>query len=348
MSDQGQLHAPTFGKVPPELMHDMGITDGAVRLYAHMHWRYGSNHDNHEGQTSMAKYLGVSEVTIRSRIAELEAANWIVAIDRGFDKKSGNFSTCFYHVFVVQSECIEFRQEYVLKEGETLFEQPLPLERKLRKGKGGNSKNLPTHANSGYVGQPNSGYVGGANSSSDGHANSGYAYPDSSDPDSIHPDNTNTVAAKAAPVSKSLPPLTIVPKPEFVPKKKLKSIDRDGLLGYWQEHNSDLEALRIATGMKVDMVYAENMPDSVLREYVGLYIDVRRACIGVERYGLLVAKARKKFHWKDDMVLKCADISVTIPEFLMSYPPEIKQAPKSTEPDPLAGVIPAIPGVKVS
>lgn len=348
MSDQGQLHAPTFGKVPPELMHDMGITDGAVRLYAHMHWRYGSNHDNHEGQQSMAEYLGVSEVTVRSRVAELEAADWIIAIDRGFNRKSGNFSTYFYHVFVVQSECVDFREEYIPQEGETLFEKPLPLERKLRKGKGGNPKNLPNHANSSSDGHANSGYVGGHNSGYVGHANSGYDYPDSSNPDSTNPDNTNTVAAKAAPVSKKLPPLTIVPKPEFVPKKKLKSIDRDGLLGYWQEHNSDLEALRVATGMDIGIVYPENMPDATLREYVGLYIDIRQACIGVERYGLLVTKSRKKFHWKTDTVLKCSDISATIPEFLMSYPPEIKQAPKSNEPDPLAGVIPALPGVKVS
>ncbi len=74
--EDGQLHqrSRNYGKVPHAIMHDLKLTDGAVRLYAHMHWRYGSNHQNFEGRRSMAQMLGVSERTISNRTRELEAA----------------------------------------------------------------------------------------------------------------------------------------------------------------------------------------------------------------------------------------------------------------------------------
>lgn len=195
MTEQGKVHGSTFGKVPPELMHDQSITDGAVRLYAHMHWRYGQNHQNFEGQRSMAKYLSVSTTTIRKRIEELEAKDWVVTITREYNRKTGNFSTPFYHVFVSQLDCKEFRETYVLQEGEVLYEQPLPLERKSRKGVGGKSSNLPNRANSSSHGHDNSSYNGGTNSSSHGQANSSSHYPESMYPDSGNPESIKEKAA---------------------------------------------------------------------------------------------------------------------------------------------------------
>jgi hypothetical protein len=188
MTEQGKVHGSTFGKVPPELMHDQSITDGAVRLYAHMHWRYGQNHQNFEGQRSMAKYLSVSTTTIRKRIEELEAKDWVVTITREYNRKTGNFSTPFYHVFVSQPDCKDFRETYVLQEGEVLYEQPIPLERKSRKGVGGKSSNLPNRANSSSHGHDNSSYNGGTNSGSHGQANSSSHYPESVYPDSSNPE----------------------------------------------------------------------------------------------------------------------------------------------------------------
>lgn len=194
MNEQGKVHSTTFGKVPPELMHDQSITDGAVRLYAHMHWRYGQNQQNFEGQRSMAVYLSVSTATIRNRIEELESKDWVVTINREFNKKTGNFSTPFYHVFVSQVECKEFRETYELQEGEILHEQPTPLERKSRKGVGGKPSNL-NRANSSLGGRANSSSHGGNNSSLHGRANSSSHYPDSVYPDSSHPEPIKEIAA---------------------------------------------------------------------------------------------------------------------------------------------------------
>lgn len=141
-TEDGQLHqrSRNYGKVPHAIMHDLKLTDGAVRLYAHMHWRYGSNHQNFEGRRSMAQMLGVSERTIGNRIRELESAGWVVVIERDFDEKSGKYRTPFYHVFETRKAARQFRAEYQKVGGERLRPRTALDEkdqRKPRTGKGG-------------------------------------------------------------------------------------------------------------------------------------------------------------------------------------------------------------------
>jgi len=135
--EAGKTHSTkaTFGKVFVDIMHNLNITDGAVRLYSHMHWRYGANQDNHEGQESMAKILGVTRKTIRSRIDELEAHDWVMTIYQKHDQKK-TWQRCFYHVFESQDECRTFRQEYKPITGETVEDKPEIKARKSRKGAG--------------------------------------------------------------------------------------------------------------------------------------------------------------------------------------------------------------------
>lgn len=190
MPDTGKLHTtgPTFGKLMALLIHDTTITDGACRLYAHMHWRYGANRDNHEGQLSMAEFLDVREETISNRVRELEAKDWVVVIERDFNPKTGNWQTHFYHVFEDQQDARSFRQNYQPAEGELIREKTESRDRISRKGVGGNPK-LKHRANSSSDGdRPNSSYDGGPNSNSDGDPNLSSDNPDSVDPDSVDPD----------------------------------------------------------------------------------------------------------------------------------------------------------------
>jgi len=107
-ASKGYLHrrSQNFGKLPEELLHDRNVSDGAKVLYAHMHWRYGSNCQNWEGQQSMADNLGVKRTTIHRRLKELEDAHWIVIVRRG--KSRGQYQTNFYHVFEMQRDCLEW------------------------------------------------------------------------------------------------------------------------------------------------------------------------------------------------------------------------------------------------
>lgn len=118
MPEKGYLHRTpqTFGKLPEALLHGAGISDGAKVLYAHMHWRYGANGRNFEGQRSMAEMLGVSSrETIRKRIEELERAEWIVVIRRG--KRRGQYTTNFYHVFESQDDCRAWKARHAQDSG---------------------------------------------------------------------------------------------------------------------------------------------------------------------------------------------------------------------------------------
>lgn len=139
MTDAGILHTRTrkFAKVPAALIHDTRITPGAVRLYGHMHWRYGSNQKNFEGRSSMATYLGVSEKTISKWIRELEAHAWIVVVERDYNPATGKYRTPFYHVFEVRRDAHRFRSQYSAAEGECLRELPEVAPRKSRDGVGG-------------------------------------------------------------------------------------------------------------------------------------------------------------------------------------------------------------------
>lgn len=200
-TDQGKVHEPQYGKTPEILMHDLSITDGAVRLYSHMFWRYGSNHDNHEGHASMAKFMGCSETTISNRIELLEFNNWIVVVEIERSKKSGNYRTPFYHVFLDQDDCVKFRKDYKCQVGESIRPKPTEvIAKKSRKGKGGKPANIlkyneKNQTNSSSSDQTNSSWDGGTNSSLSGGANSSWCNPDVSDPDAIDLSNTNTSAA---------------------------------------------------------------------------------------------------------------------------------------------------------
>src|SRR5574340_642325 len=104
MEEKGYLHrrSRSYSKADIALTLDTTLTDGAYRLYHYMHWRYGSNCDNHEGQQSMAEALGVSQPTISNRVAELVDHDWVVAIQR--NGRQGRI-TNFYHVFEYQDDC---------------------------------------------------------------------------------------------------------------------------------------------------------------------------------------------------------------------------------------------------
>lgn len=174
MNDPGYLHrkSDNFGKVPIELVHNTKITDGAVRLYGHMHWRYGDNHQNFEGMTSMAKHMGVSEKTISNRIKELEANDWLIVVER--QAPDGQYKTPYYHVFELQEDCRAFRASPVLKDGQSLRDKPDLTKRKSRKGVGGR-KNFSNGAQIPMDDHRNSSSDG----SSEDHRNSSSDYLDS-------------------------------------------------------------------------------------------------------------------------------------------------------------------------
>lgn len=178
MNDSGALHLPKqfFGKLPEKLLHDKSITDGAKVLYAHMHWRYGSNETNFEGRANMAEYLGVSEQTISNRINELESHSWIVVVMR--DRKAdGNYQTPFYHVFVKRAAAAEFRTTYQIKDGEMVRQKPATKTRKARTGVGGKPQHKPKETAQTQV--------DGVNSSLPHGANLSFHYLDSFYPDSV-------------------------------------------------------------------------------------------------------------------------------------------------------------------
>lgn len=185
MSDIGVLHSrDTYGKVPEELIHDQSVTHGAARLYAHMHWRFGQNKRNFEGQRSMGDFLGVSRTTIQNWIDELAARDWVLVIYRGRSKKTGNFTTPFYHVFENQEECRQFRETYDPIDKEIIAPKPAPKERKLRKGKGGLAD--PAHrANPDWHGGDNTTLHGGENLDWHGAANTDWQESDSSLDDDV-------------------------------------------------------------------------------------------------------------------------------------------------------------------
>lgn len=204
MTDAGKLHRPTYGKTPELLMHDLRITDGAVRLYAHMAWRYGDNGDNHEGMKKMAEFMGVSEAAVSKRIKELEARDWIVVVERGYNPQTGKYQTPFYHVFVSQKDCCDFRQSYECADGERIRPKPLAdevRERKSRAGAGGNPK---------LKNRPNSSSPG--NSSLDVRPNSSSDNLDSFDLDSV-----KDIAPKKGASTKTDKPKRITPyEPHYI------------------------------------------------------------------------------------------------------------------------------------
>lgn len=143
MTDAGELHKEkrSFARVPSAMIHDSRISSGALRCYAHMHWRYGQNHLNFEGRKSISTYLGVSETMVTRYLKELEAYGWIVVVIREPDQKTGQRKTPYYHVFEKRKASDIFRKEYACKPGETLRAKSKIEHRKLRSGKGGR----PTH-----------------------------------------------------------------------------------------------------------------------------------------------------------------------------------------------------------
>lgn len=141
MSDQGQLHrkSPIFGKVPEALMHDLTITDGAVRLYAHMHWRYGRNRQFFEKLETIANWMGISERAVRDRILELESADWVIVISRR-NPKSHTARVNKYHIFEDRQDARDFREAPPadeLDEYSTIRPKSEVDQRKGRAGHGG-------------------------------------------------------------------------------------------------------------------------------------------------------------------------------------------------------------------
>lgn len=140
----GAIHSrePWFAMTPIEIIHDKSLTDGAVRLFTHMLWRYGQNQSNFEKRGTMAEALNVSDTTITNRIKELEAAGWLVVVERG-NPSEGNFTTPFYHLFMFKQDSAKFRTSYRTADNETVRPKPKSKERKSRKGVGGNPKLHP-------------------------------------------------------------------------------------------------------------------------------------------------------------------------------------------------------------
>jgi hypothetical protein len=149
MKTSGHLHRRTkdYGKSPAAILHDTTLSDGAARLYAHMHWRYGNNHRNFETVSSMGKLLGVDRKVIQQRIIELEARDWVVVIERKSEKK-GEFTSNVYHVFEIQEDARQFRKECEAKNVEGLRPRPAMTVKPTRKGKGGK----PSHRNGASTG----------------------------------------------------------------------------------------------------------------------------------------------------------------------------------------------------
>lgn len=200
---KGYLHRRSndFGKLPEKLMHDQTISDGAKLLFAHMHWRYGSNGQNFEGRENMAKMLGVSEMTITKRTQELEAADWIIVVRRG--KEGNEYLTNFYHVFELQEDCLRWRTEHGLPKPAPRSKKGI-RQRKSRQGVGGN----PRYDNSSYRTYDNSSYRTSDNLS--------YHYPDSvtgSADASPDPDPEDLIAPREG--GASAPDGVLTPEPDL-------------------------------------------------------------------------------------------------------------------------------------
>ncbi len=140
MNEKGYLHrrSRSFSKADIALTLDTTLTDGAYRLYHYMHWRYGSNCDNHEGQLSMADALGVSQPTISNRIVELVEHDWVIVKQR--NGRQGRV-TNFYHIFECQDDCRAWRAKHHLPKPE--IERKRKPQRKTRKGIGGRPSHKP-------------------------------------------------------------------------------------------------------------------------------------------------------------------------------------------------------------
>lgn len=125
-----------YAKVPYELITDLRLSDGAIRQYAYMHWRYGSNKDNHEGRAGIAESMGVSQTTVTKRIRELAATGWVVVVERRNPETKEQATNC-YHVFEVVEDAREFRASYEPEAHEIIQSRPEIKVRKSRKGIGG-------------------------------------------------------------------------------------------------------------------------------------------------------------------------------------------------------------------
>lgn len=225
MKDDGKLHpSETFGKLFEPLLHNLSITDGACRLYAHMHWRYGANQDNHESLGSMATFMGVSEATISKRILELESNDWVVVVGRDYNPKTGMYQTPFYHVFENQEQCREFRKNFVALEMEFLRPKTEARVRKSRAGIGGNPNKVKTPLNSSYL----------ANSSLPGLANSSLTNLDSGDLDSIkekEPAPKSSAELLGKPIAELTTSIRDAIPPQPAPKRKERKRPIRELLG---------------------------------------------------------------------------------------------------------------------
>jgi hypothetical protein len=141
--DTGQVHTrgETYGKVFDALMHDPDVSDGAVRLYAHMHWRYGRTRNMFQGRAGMGEQLYVDKKTIDRRIAELASKDWIVVIWRKSEDRT--YTTNKDHVFESPADAKEFRREYKPEPGETVAPKPKASRVKRRERRAARKANTP-------------------------------------------------------------------------------------------------------------------------------------------------------------------------------------------------------------
>jgi hypothetical protein len=92
----------SFGKLFADVMHNTSLSFGARVLYGHMHWRFGRNKKNYEGQESMADMLGTSTRSIQRWSKELAEHDWIIIRHR---KRRGQYTSNIYLVFESQDLC---------------------------------------------------------------------------------------------------------------------------------------------------------------------------------------------------------------------------------------------------
>jgi len=113
----------TWAKAPAPLIHSNKISDGAFRLFTHIHWRAGESGGLTgwftEALKTTAETLGVALNTVRNRINELENNNWVVVVTRANKTGRGNLSHKI-RPFTKQSNCEAFRINYTPLEGEAV------------------------------------------------------------------------------------------------------------------------------------------------------------------------------------------------------------------------------------
>lgn len=110
------MSAPSFAKVPQKMIHS-GISDTALRLYAHIHWRAGDQGWFTESAPKAGKAIGRSKRTVLRLYDELEQADWIVVVQR---QRGNGYGNNKIKPFQSQDACRRFRDQYQPADGEVI------------------------------------------------------------------------------------------------------------------------------------------------------------------------------------------------------------------------------------